>query len=231
MRCARDPTGAGVTPVRMVCFDVGGVLVRIHRSWPDVCRAVGLEARGNWSGEAHARAHQTMMGLLGTGQISEDEWAERLSIALNSLYTPAELKRIHAAWTCDEYQGAGRMIDDLHAGGVDTACLSNTTHGHWVRLIHRDAGEPLAGDPEYPTVHRLRRHFASHVMGLAKPDPAIYEAFEAATGLRGPQILFFDDLAPNVAAARARGWNAELIDPLVETVPQLRRHLGAYRVR
>ena len=64
-------------------------------------------------------------------------------------------------------------------------------------------------------------------MGLAKPDPAIYEAFEAATGLRGPQILFFDDLAPNVAAARARGWN----DPLVETVPQLRRHLGAYRVR
>jgi FMN phosphatase YigB (HAD superfamily) len=217
--------------IKIVCFDVGGVLVRIHRSWPEVCRAVGLEARDNWSAEAPAQAHQTMMDLFGTGQIAEDEWAERLSIALNGAYTAAELTRIHAAWPRDEYQGATQMIDELHAAGVETACLSNTTHSHWVRLTHQNDGWPRTGAPEYPAVHRLRRHFASHVMGLAKPDPAIYRAFEAATGLAGAHILFFDDLAPNVAAARALGWNAEHIDPMVETVPQLRRHLSAYRVR
>ena len=220
--------------IKIICFDVGGVLVRIHRSWPEVCRAVGLEARDDWSGEAATRAHQTMMELFGTGQIAEEEWAHRLSIALNGSYTPAELTRIHAAWPQAEYPGAEQMIDELHAAGVETACLSNTTHSHWLRLTHRAPdgdGWPRAGAPEFPAVQRLRRHFASHVMGLAKPDPAIYRAFEAATGRAGGQILFFDDLPPNVAAARALGWNAEVIDPLVETVPQLRRHLSAYRVR
>jgi FMN phosphatase YigB (HAD superfamily) len=227
----RDIRPAIRPDIRIVCFDVGGVLVRIHRSWPEVCQAVGLEARGNWDGEAHLRAHQTLMDLFGTGQITEDEWSERLSIALNSVYTAAELRRIHHAWPQDEYQGAGQLIDDLHEAGLETACLSNTTHGHWVRLVHQDGERRLAGDPEYPAVRRLRRHFASHVLGLAKPDPAIYRAVESGLRISGSQILFFDDLAPNVAAARDLGWNAEHIDPRGETILQIRRHLSAYRVR
>ena len=37
----------------------------------------------------------------------------------------------------------------------------------------------------------LGRHFASHLIVLAKPDLAIYRAFEEATGHRGESILFF----------------------------------------
>ena len=157
--------------MRVVCFDVGGVLVRIHRSWTDVCRAVGLEARGDWTGEAHRQAYQTLMDLFGTGQISEQEWSERLSIALAGSYAPAELVRIHRGWTRGEYLGIGELIDELHARDVETACLSNTTHGHWVRLLHADGDRPLPGAPEFPGVRRLRHHFASHLLGLAKPDP------------------------------------------------------------
>jgi FMN phosphatase YigB (HAD superfamily) len=225
--------------IRIVCFDVGGVLVRIHRSWPDVCHAVGLQPRGNWSGEVHGRAHQTadqaayqtMMDLFGTGQIDETEWSERLSIALSGAYTPAELLRIHRAWPRHEYPGIAELVDELHRNGFETACLSNTTADHWLRLVHQDdAGRPRPGAPEFPSVPRLRRHFASHILGLAKPDPAIFRAFEAATGHSGRAVLFFDDLGPNVTAARAIGWNAEQIDHERETAPQLRRHLTRHGI-
>jgi putative hydrolase of the HAD superfamily len=221
---------AASASVKIVCFDVGGVLVRIHRSWPEVCRAVGLEPRGDWTGEAQLLAYQTLMDLFGTGQISEQEWSERLSIAFAGTYTPAELVRIHHGWTRGEYPGIGALVDELHAGGVETACLSNTTHSHWVRLLHEEDGRPLPGAPAFPAVRRLRQHFASQLLGLAKPDPAIYHAFEAATGHAGAEILFFDDLLPNVTTARTLGWKAELIDPALETAPQLRRHLVRHRI-
>jgi FMN phosphatase YigB (HAD superfamily) len=216
--------------VRIVCFDLGGVLVRICRTWAEGCRAAGVEERARATDEAGEAARGQLMDLFGTGRISEAEWAERLSAALLGSYTAEELKRIHHAWTLDEYAEAGRLIDELHAAGVATACLSNTNPSHWTRLIHHDGARALSGPAEYPAVQRLGRHFASHLLGLAKPDPAIYRAFEQATDLSGHQILFFDDLGENVEAARARGWNAELIDPARETVPQLRAALARYRL-
>jgi FMN phosphatase YigB (HAD superfamily) len=215
---------------KIICFDLGGVLVRNHRSWPDVCHAVGLEVRGDWTGEANALAYQTLMDLLGTGQISEQEWSERLSIAVAGSYTPAELLRIHHGWSLGEYPGIGALVDQLHASGIETACLSNTTHGHWARLLHEQDGQPLAGEPRFPAVKRLQRHFASHVLGLAKPHPAIYRAFEAATGYAGADILFFDDLLPNVTAARDLGWIAEQIDAGADTAQQLRGHLTRHGI-
>jgi FMN phosphatase YigB (HAD superfamily) len=67
-------------------------------------------------------------------------------------------------------------------------------------------------------------------MKFIKPAPDIYRAFEKATGRSGSQILFFDDLAENVAAAKSLGWHAERIDPTAPTDAQLRRHLAAYGV-
>jgi 2-haloacid dehalogenase len=43
-----------------------------------------------------------------------------------------------------------------------------------------------------------------------KPEPRIYEILEERTGLLGQNIFFMDDSAKNVAAARARFWQAEV---------------------
>jgi FMN phosphatase YigB (HAD superfamily) len=223
-------SSGGTGGPRIVCFDLGGVLVRIVRDWSEACRGAGLPVRGDPDGPAAVEARRQLMDLFGTGRITEDEWARRLAIALDGLYSVGDLMRIHHAWTLDEYAGAAALVDDLHAAGRATACLSNTNHSHWARLVHRDGDRARGGRPEYPAVSRLRKHFASHLFGLAKPDDAIYRAFEQATGLEGGEILFFDDLPENVAAARARGWRAERIDPEAETVPQLRRLLGLHGV-
>ncbi len=218
-------------PVDLVCFDLGGVLVRICRSWQEACHAARLDVRRESLGRAAERARRELMDLFGTGKIDELEWAERLSVAIAHVYSPAEVRRIHYAWSKTEYEGALDLVNELHAARVATACLSNTNHAHWRRLIHHDDGGALLdGLPEYPSVYALRHHFASHVLGVAKPDPGIYRALEDATGRAPGQILFFDDLPTNVGAAKRLGWHATRINPHAETVPQLRFHLKRHGV-
>ena len=43
---------------------------------------------------------------------------------------------------------------------------------------------------------------------LVKPDPAIYRLMEKRLDLAPEKLMFFDDLAANVAAARSCGWLA-----------------------
>ncbi|MFN8190633.1 MAG: HAD family phosphatase [Nocardioidaceae bacterium] len=46
--------------------------------------------------------------------------------------------------------------------------------------------------------------------GDAKPSPAIFPLAERALGLDPARLLFFDDGAANIEAARSVGWRAEL---------------------
>jgi putative hydrolase of the HAD superfamily len=65
-------------------------------------------------------------------------------------------------------------------------------------------------------------------MGLVKPDAAIYRAFERDAGAAPGEIVFFDDLAENVHAARACGWDSVLVDHEGDTAAQV---LAALRSR
>jgi putative hydrolase of the HAD superfamily len=214
----------------IICFDLGGVLLRICRSWPEACRAAGLEVRNEPADRAAADKIRELSDEHGTGEITLNEWAAALSEAMQSAYSPDELKRIHRAWLLEEHRGAFDLIEELHRFDIATACLSNTTETHWARLVHRDGSRPLEGPPEYPAIVRLKQHFASHLMRLAKPDPAIYRRFELLTGHQGKSVFFFDDTQDNVAAARAIGWQAEWIDVTRDPVTQMREYLRAHGV-
>lgn len=63
-----------------------------------------------------------------------------------------------------------------------------------------------------PWIARFEGGIFSGREQLSKPDAAIYEALERRYALDPSATLFLDDSAANVAAARARGWQAELID-------------------
>jgi putative hydrolase of the HAD superfamily len=102
--------------------------------------------------------------------------------------------------------------------GVETACLSNTNALHWVTLTQAPPGP-------FSVVSELGHRFASHLLRSSKPDPGMYEALESSLGVAPERIVFFDDLGPNVEAARARGWRAWLVDHASETAPQMREAL------
>jgi putative hydrolase of the HAD superfamily len=69
--------------------------------------------------------------------------------------------------------------------------------------------------------------FFSCDIGRTKPDPGFYAAVEASLGYGGQRILFFDDDAQNVEAARRRGWRAEVYVVFQEFVRDLNAHLKA----
>ena len=105
---------------------------------------------------------------------------------------------------------------------VATACLSNTNHAHWQRLSGED------GRGEYPSVRSLQFRLASHELRCLKPGRDIYLRAQALFERRPEQIVFFDDLAENVAAARSVGWHAFEVDPFGDTVAQIRNVLAGF---
>lgn len=94
--------------------------------------------------------------------------------------------------------------------------LSNTNdiHIQWVREHVKGLG---VADFETRFFEEV---FYSYELGFVKPEAGIYEAVEKGIGLPEELILFVDDKAENVAAARARGWQAVELQPgtPVETI-------------
>ncbi len=205
--------------VRFVCFDLGGVIIRICQTWEERVTAAGLEMRDPALWNKIGPTRDALMVRYMTGCVTGCQFAQQLSEALEGQYNRAEIMAIHDAWLIDEYEGVGSIVDQLHKAGLDTAALSNTTPEHWARM------------DEFPTVGRLRHRFASHVLGLNKPDPAIYHHLEQQLGYTGKQILFFDDAEENVIAARKVGWWAERVDPAGAPAQQIRDALAKHVVR
>jgi len=211
--------------VRVVCFDLGGVLVRIHDGWRSACADTGIAYDALLDSEdfrAHVREALLAQQL---GTCTAHETAAVMSAASGNHYSVEQFVTLHASWLQGLYADVEPLVESLRAlDGVVTACLSNTDPAHWARLTDWRADAP------YRPLGALHHAFASCELGLAKPDAAIFEAVTRVLDVDPAQVLFFDDTPHNVDAARAHGWAAEPIDPTRETVPQLRAHLLAHGV-
>lgn len=196
--------------IRLVCFDLGGVVIRICRTWTEGCRAAGIDVRDERQRAAARDRRHELIVQYQTGRIDGPTFARRVSDAIGGLYSPDEIMAVHHAWMLGSYEGVDRLIDDLHARDRATAALSNTNAEHWEKIV------------TYPAVMRMHHRLASHVLGLHKPDPAMYERAASHFGVPADSIVFFDDLPENVAAARDCGWRAFEVDPHGDTASQMR---------
>ncbi len=213
-------------PPRIVVFDLGGVLVRIVRSWTEAHAAAGLPPHSICEAEAFDRARRELAQAHQVGAITPSEYYAGIARVSRGAYTAEHAEAILTAWQSEEYPGVDAVVTAIEDAGAETGALSNTNAAHWAVLRPDVSG--AASAPRFPTVARLRHAHASHLLRLAKPDPAIYGAFEGATGFAASDILFFDDLEENVAAAQARGWRAEVIDHAGDTASQLQAHLEGH---
>ena len=214
------------SPVECVCFDWGGVILRICRAWGEGCERAGLPVRGGLGDRPFANERKGIAGEFQLGRLAPGKFFDRVSAAMGGLYTAAEVQRVHHAWLIEEYPGVDALMNDLHTAGVTTALLSNTNQTHW----ERQRSDVHPEWPSFPTAGRVRLPHASHLLGLAKPHEEIYRAFEQATGYAGGQIIFFDDLAENIDTATRLGWRGVLIDHTGDTAQQMREALRAHRV-
>lgn len=208
------------TSSRIIVFDLGGVVVRICRSWQEATGVAGLPFHGDIMSPELLTHRKTLVKQYEVASISDEEFFEAVSRSMNGLYEPHHVQCVHDLWITGEYPGVATLIDDLHALGLDTGVLSNTNAWHWRQMTSGPHGEA-----KFPTPQKVRHLHASHLLGLVKPEEAIFRAFESRSGYAPSQIIYFDDLAENVAAAQAAGWDALQIDHAGDTAAQMRLHL------
>jgi HAD superfamily hydrolase (TIGR01509 family) len=207
-----------MTDVRLICFDLGGVVIRICRSWAEGCRAAGVHHDPVVESPEYAPSLALCCRAHHKGEMDAETFASDVAALLPGVYDAQQILAIHRAWLLEEYDGVADLVDAIHVAGVETAVLSNTNDAHWPRL------------KEYPAVQKIKRLFASHLLGAVKPDPEAFRAVERCSGRAADQILFFDDAAVNVDAARSLGWRAARIDPSRPTRPQMEAVLGEHGV-
>lgn len=205
--------------IQLVIFDLGGVLVRIHYTWAEACAAHGIPQPHAINDEWSSQQLRAAGVQYETGQISYDAFLER-AITLTKL-SDGEVRKAFEHWLIEPFPDVHAFVEEV-ASNVATACLSNTNARHW-ELMNETSHASLP-------LNHLTHRFASHLVGVMKPDDGIYEHLEANTALPAESLLFFDDNEDNIATARRRGWQAERIDPRGHTVQQMREHLRNHGV-
>ncbi|GAB4521033.1 MAG: hypothetical protein Tsb0013_24460 [Phycisphaerales bacterium] len=203
---------------RVVVFDLGGVVVRVCRTWAEACARAGVEVRApERFAEFELRERRSSLSdRYQSGAIACAEYFAGISAATDGLYTPEEVERVHRAWVMEDYPGMEAVITSLNDAGIVTACLSNTNRSHWEGLLGVS-----------PACAAIARPLVSHELGAVKPEERIYRLAEERLGAAPGELVFFDDLEPNVSAARRYGWAAERIDHDSDTASQVRGHLEA----
>jgi len=189
----------------VLLFDLGGVLVDfsgvedLRPLLPETLDDEALLAR--WAACPHSLAY-------GAGQLSTEEFVPLFMRDWSIGLEPEAFRTAWQGWVRGWLPGAAALIQDLRPH-YRLAALSNSNAAHWeelARLGMLDAFDLALG---------------SHELGVRKPDPAIYRKALDRLAVPPEAVLFFDDSAANVDAARSVGMQAVH----VEGPEAVRRHL------
>ncbi len=160
-----------MTRVGLVCFDWGGVILRICRSWTEGCAAAGLNVRGDSAEPAHRQERHTLAMRYQDGALTTDDFLTQLAATTGGLYSKNDVLAIHDAWLLGEYKGIRAVVDRLGCvDRVETALLSNTNELHW----RRHSTGPDGSTADFPTAGQLTHKIASHLTFLYKASSEIY---------------------------------------------------------
>jgi FMN phosphatase YigB (HAD superfamily) len=215
---------------RIICFDLGGVVVRICRSWGEACARSGLPERepALFNRPDLARARKDLVERYQTGGMPCDDFFAGVAGATAGLYSADDIRRVHNAWIIDDYAGIGGVIDRINATDyIMSACLSNTNHAHWAGML----GLPDGRGHGSHAVSALEIKGASQLLRASKPGETIYRLAEELFRARGSEIVFFDDLEENIAAAKRLGWNAHQINHEGNTAEQVLAALQLHGIK
>lgn len=176
-----------------VIFDLGGVLVSVD--FMRACRR--LEAAGGAPAAVirEAIASGPDKQAFDTGRLSPEQFAARFCASIGAKLPYAAFAGIWCDIFAEQREVTG-LLDQI-AAKADLMLLSNTDPLH---LAHVRS--------HYDFLPKFGHLLLSYEVGHAKPAR---QMFERALGLRAPgsRMIYFDDVAEYVAAARACGLPAQ----------------------
>lgn len=191
---ADPPPRAGGERIEIVLFDIGGVLARF--AGLEVLRGLTgadseLEVSARWLMSPWVRRFES-------GGCTDEEFAAGVVDEWQLPYSAAQFLEVFPTWLDDPFDGAEQMLRET-SEHVRVGCLSNTNSLQWRGKISHWS---LARYFELP--------FLSFELHAVKPDPAIFARVIESLPAPPAEVLFLDDVALNVEAARAAGLRSEL---------------------
>lgn len=178
----------------IVIFDLGEVLVTPTNLFPKLAARVVVDET------PFEAAYWTRRLEYDLGLDAIEYWTdvlEELSIPATASAIDDLIRIDTQAWTTIRADAA-TLLEQLHSAGVRLGILSNATQ------------EMATAARLAPWSSWITDWFFSVEVGLAKPNPAIYEHVADSIGLPGESIIYLEDSPRSVIAAREAGWNAHL---------------------
>jgi epoxide hydrolase-like predicted phosphatase len=180
-----------IMTIRAAVFDIGDVL----EIAPDLGVGRRWEVRLGFAVGEVSRRLADVWAAGAIGAVTEDEVRQAIS---DRLGVAGEQTDAIMADFWEQYLGTGNSELIEYCRGLRpryrTGILSNSFVGAREREQAAYGFEDLVDDIIY-----------SHEVGMSKPDPRIYELTCARLEVRPEEMIFLDDVEPNVAAARAAG--------------------------
>lgn len=181
--------------IEALLFDLGGVVIEIDvermlHHWLPHSALDLAQMRERLQPDDPYRRHEL-------GELAAPAYMDHLAEVFE---LRADTKTIAAGWNAMLVDQIDPTLDLIEAirGRVPCHVFSNTSALHHQVWANR-----------FPRIRRLfDRLFLSFEIGMRKPDPSAFAAVTRAIGVRPESVLFFDDLAENVAGARAAGLRA-----------------------
>jgi FMN phosphatase YigB (HAD superfamily) len=134
------------------------------------------------------------------GEISDETYFAGLRSSLGVELSDRQLIEGWNAIFVGEIAGINQLLARA-AQRLPLYALSNTNAVH-VACFSKAYAEVLG---------HFREVFVSSTIGLRKPDAEAYDYVVRTIGVPAERIVFFDDLAENIAGAEARGLRAVLV--------------------
>lgn len=181
---------------RTLLSDIGNVLVTFDFS----------RAAARFSEKCPLAAAEILQTLdplkvpLESGQLKGDEFVRQGMTMIEFAGTPAEFSAI---W-CDIFATNPAMEATLASlpAALPRHLLSNTSDLHKEHLLS-----------SFPVFRHFQGGVYSYLAGCMKPEERIFRAAIESLALDPAETFFVDDLAPNIATARALGFNTHHYDP------------------
>jgi putative hydrolase of the HAD superfamily len=201
-----------VSAPRAVLWDADGVLQDLPAGWEASMRPAVGHLVDDVEGFLAAAFAAERPALTGNGR-----WLEILPRLLEEWGIPEAYDAALGVWlTIEPVSEAHDLVRAVRGTGVRCYLATNQDE-HRGRYMHETFGygELLDGA------------FYSYAMGVAKPDPAYFTAILDEVALPAGDVLFLDDNAANVAAAREVGLRAEQWH-VGQGIEALRGHLARH---
>jgi glucose-1-phosphatase len=197
------------TPTSLVVFDVGGVFIDLDPQARHRALAAGGRLHAGAENPSIAEANRAFR----LGHITADAYVEQVSVLYG--LTHHAIFRAETSLLAGLFQDMVDYVARLKATNR-VVCLSNTQAIHWRHILDHMLGADI-----------FDACYLSHEMGLEKPDIAIYRELEDREGVTGDDIIFIDDTAANIKAARAAGWvNSIHHETIEKTIAIIESMLG-----